>query len=142
MAVALDSDTVVGFLDRSDALHEAANKAVREYARTERLVVSAVTFAEVMTGARIDHHDEAIVAGFFDQVITDVLPVDLEVADRAATLRANHRSLKMPDALIAATADLAPAVEVLVTGDEAVSKLRRLGCRIKRINATRYFPGR
>lgn len=135
MAVALDSDTVVGFLDRSDALHEAADKAVREYAGTERLVVSAVTFAEVMTGARIGHHDEAVVAGFFDEVITDILPVDVAVADRAATLRARHRALKMPDALIAATAHLDPAVDVLVTGDEGVSKLRGLACRIKRIAA-------
>lgn len=135
MAVALDSDTVVGFLDLSDALHEAAAKAVREYAHAERLVVSAVTFAEVMTGARIDHHDEAMVAGFFDQVITDILPVDLEIADRAATIRSRHRALKMADALIAATADIDPAVDVLVTGDEGVFKLKGLGCRVKRIKA-------
>lgn len=133
MAVALDSDTVVAFLDRSDALHEPADRAVREYSRSERLVVSAVTYAEVMTGARIGHHDEGLVGGFFEQLITDILPVDLQIADRAATLRARNRSLKMPDALIVATADLEPAIELLVTGDEGVSKLKRLSCQLKRI---------
>ena len=133
MAIALDSDTVVAFLDRSDALHGPADRAVRESSQSGRLVVSAVTYAEVMTGARIGHHDEALVAGFFEQLITDILPVDFQIADRAATLRARNRSLKMPDALIVATADLVPEIELLVTGDEGISKLKRLSCRLERI---------
>ncbi|HEY6550639.1 MAG TPA: hypothetical protein VIY71_05505 [Solirubrobacterales bacterium] len=44
MAVVLDSDAVVGFLDRNDALHDAADAAIRTLAGKERLLVSVVTY--------------------------------------------------------------------------------------------------
>ena len=58
MAVVLDSDAVVGFLDRDDALHQAADGAIRDLAREQALRASAVTYAEVLTGTRLGHHDE------------------------------------------------------------------------------------
>lgn len=58
MAVVLDSDAVVGFLDRDDALHTAADAAIRDVIGEHRILVSAVTYAEVLTGARLGHHDE------------------------------------------------------------------------------------
>lgn len=63
MAVVLDSGAVVGFLDRDDALHDAADAAVRDLVRRQRLLVSVVTYAEVLTGARLGHHDEDHVRG-------------------------------------------------------------------------------
>jgi hypothetical protein len=35
-----------------------ADAAIRELVRTERLLVSVVTYAEVLTGAQLGHHDE------------------------------------------------------------------------------------
>lgn len=45
------------------------------------------------------------------------MPVDEEVAVTAAQLRATHRSLRLPDALVLATAPAVKADAVL-TGDE------------------------
>lgn len=130
MAVALDSNVVVGFLDRSDDLHAAADRTIRELLRTDRLVVSVITYAEVMTGARLGHHDEGQVKGFFTDLISRILPVDVPIGDNAARLRAQSKALSMPDALIAATAELDPEVEVLVSGDRGVAKLKGLGCGV------------
>ena len=131
MAVALDSNVVVGFLDRSDDLHDAADKEIRGLLRAQQLVVSVITYAEVMTGARLGHHDESRVRGFFDDLISRILPVDVEVGDCAARLRAQARSLAMPDALIAATAELDPEVELLVSGDRGMAKLKGLECGVR-----------
>ncbi len=131
MAVVLDSDVVVGFLDRNDALHEAADAAIRDLVREQRLLVSAVTYAEVLTGARLGHHDESQVAGFFSSLISMVLPVDVAVADRAADLRSRFRALRMPDALILAAAATEQDVEAIITGDRQLTKVSGLACRVE-----------
>lgn len=130
MAVVLDSAPVVAFLDRGDALHSAADAAIRELMTKHRFYASAVTLAEVLVGAHLDHHDEAIVRGFFADLVTEVLPVEAADAERAARLRADHRSLRMPDALILAAADGHPEVELLLTGDAAMASVRGLGCKV------------
>lgn len=131
MAVVLDSDAVVGFLDRNDALHEAADRAIRELAHEQRLLVSAVTYAEVRTGARLGHHEEDSVRGFFAKLISEIVPVDKAVADKAAELRGSRRSLRMPDALILATAETHPEVELIVTGDTHAPKVPGLQCAVR-----------
>jgi predicted nucleic acid-binding protein len=133
VAVVLDSDTVIGFLDAGDALHGPADAAIRGLVHDHPLLVSAVTYAEVLTGARLGHHDEAHARGFFDQLITAVLPADAQVADKAADLRARHRALRMPDALILATADTNAEVELIVSGDADAARVRGLRCRVKRL---------
>jgi predicted nucleic acid-binding protein len=131
VAVVLDSDAVVGFLDRDDALHEAADAAIRDLIREKRLLVSVITYAEVLTGAKLGHHDEDHVRGFFTQLISGVLPVDTTVADAAADLRARSRSLRMPDALIVATAETDPDTDLIVTGDRQVARLPELRCEVR-----------
>jgi predicted nucleic acid-binding protein len=131
VAVVLDSDAVVGFLDRDDALHDAADEAIRGLIKRHRLLVSAVTYAEVLTGARLGHHDESQVRGFFLQLISAVLPVDLEIAERAAELRSRLRSLRMPDALIIATADTEVEVDLILTGDKQADRISGLNCRVQ-----------
>jgi len=131
MAVALDSNVVIGFLDRADRLHPAADRAVREMLASEQLVVSAVTYAEVLTGARLGHHDEAIVKGFFADLISRILPADAAVADAAARIRSGTKTLAMPDALVAATAELDRDVGLLLTADEGIARLEDLGCPVR-----------
>jgi predicted nucleic acid-binding protein len=131
VAVVLDSDSVVGFLDRDDALHDAADVAIRDLTGKHRLLVSVVTYAEVLTGARLGHHDEVVVGGFFTELISAILPVDAAVADRAAELRSRFRSLRMPAALILATADTEPSVELIVTGDQKIAKVSGLSCTVR-----------
>jgi predicted nucleic acid-binding protein len=133
VAVVLDSDAVVGFLDREDALHDAADTAIRDLVREQRLLVSVVTYAEVLTGARLGHHDEDQVEGFFAGLISEVLSVDVMVADMASELRSRSKSLRMPDALILATAETNPDVDLIVTGDQQVAKVSGLRCRVRRL---------
>lgn len=133
MAVAVDADAIVGFLDRSDALHGSAVKLIGEAATDDSLVASAVTLAELLTGAMLGHHDEQIVRGFFADLVASVIPVDEEVAETAAVLR-SRSTLRMPDALVLATATARPEITALITGDEQIAnaagpdlQLRMLG---------------
>lgn len=130
MGVALiDSSTVIGFLDADDPLHQAADAAVRATATEHVLAVSVVTLAEVLTGAMLGHHAEATVRRFLAQAIGRRIPLDERTAERAAELRAGHRSLKMPDALIIATGDV--NADVVLTGDEQWSKVSGLACELR-----------
>jgi predicted nucleic acid-binding protein len=131
VAVVLDSGAVIGFLDRNDALHEAADAAIRNLVGKEPLLVSAVTYAEVLTGGRLGHHDERQVKGFFNALISEVLPVDMNVADVAADLRSRHKSLRMPDAMILATAEIKPEVSLVVTGDIEAAIVAGLNCKVR-----------
>ena len=131
MAVVLDSDAVIGFLDRDDALHDAADAAIRDLVREQRLLVSVVTYAEVLTGACLGHHDEGQVRGFFAQLISEVLPVDMTVADKAAEFRSRVKALRMPDALILGTAETDPDVDLIVTGDAQAPKIPGLDCAVR-----------
>ncbi len=131
MAVILDSDAVIGFLDRGDTLHASANATIRKLILERRLHVSVVTYAEVLTGARLGHHDEGRVRGFFNELISQVLPVDLGVADKAVELRSQRKVLRMPDALILATAETNGEIDLIVTGDSKATKVPGLRCRVE-----------
>lgn len=131
MAVVLDSDAVIGFLDSGDALHAAADSAIRELIAKERLAVSVVTYAEVLTGARLGHHDEEAVKGFFTDLVSEVLPIDVRIADAAARLRADRRALRMPDALILATAEADPDVDMVLSGDAGLAAASDLTCQVR-----------
>ncbi|MGI8779291.1 MAG: PIN domain-containing protein [Solirubrobacteraceae bacterium] len=130
MGVALlDSSVVVGFLFSDDVLHPAADAALRAAATQHALIVSTVTLAELLTGAKIGHHDEPTVRAFFEQVISERVAVDEPVAERAAELRAARRSLRLPDALILATGTL--RADVVLTGDSDLVGVPDAGCEIR-----------
>jgi predicted nucleic acid-binding protein len=112
----LDSVAVAGFLDRDDDFHAAADARIRELAGRHALVVSVITYSELLTGAGLGHHPLATVRGFFRDLIDDVHAVDRAIAERAAQLRTGRATLKMPDALILATADVRRA-DLVITGD-------------------------
>lgn len=129
--ILLDSTVIVGFLDADDALHEPTVAAFHRIVGTHVLVASVITYAEVMTGVSLGHHSEDVVNGFFDVLVKDLLPVDRAVAARAATLRGARRSLRIPDALILATADLHDEIETVLCADEDWMTIAGLGCRIE-----------
>lgn len=64
-----------------------------------------------------------------DALVAEILPVEA-AAERAARLRADHRSLHMPDALILAAADGHPDVDVILTGHIGFKSVRGLSCRV------------
>jgi len=51
VVVLLDSVVIARFLDRDDVFHLAADARLRELAGRERLVVSVITYAELLAGA-------------------------------------------------------------------------------------------
>ncbi|MGH2954401.1 MAG: type II toxin-antitoxin system VapC family toxin [Solirubrobacterales bacterium] len=131
MAVALDADAAIGFLDRSDALHDPAREAIGGLleAADERLVASTVTYAEVLTGALLGRQEEAPVRGFFAELVSELIAVDAPIAERAARLRADG-GLRMPDALVVATAERTADVSALLTGDRRLAAAKGVGVRV------------
>ena len=120
----VDASVVIGFLDGEDAHHRAAIAAL-DAAGSDELVLPATAYAEVLVAparrgaAAVDRVDEALAA-----LALRVEPVTPAIARAAATLRARHRSLRLPDALVLAAADVLGAANVL-TADRAWSRISR-----------------
>lgn len=93
MSVLVDSCVLIDFL--------SGREAARDYLRgTPHPTISLITWMEVMCGAHTPEDERAIRS--FLTAFT-VLPVDEAVAEAAVSLR-RLRRLKLPDALIWATA--------------------------------------
>ena len=67
------------------------------------IAIGASVYAEVMVRP-LARHTDAEVDGFLQAIQARLIPIDREVARRAADLRARHRSLRLPDALALAAA--------------------------------------
>jgi predicted nucleic acid-binding protein len=103
-ALILDASVLIGLLDTADAHHarsiddaEAADKAGLQ------LLVPASSYSEALVAfaraRRIGDAREAIAA----MGIT-VTPLTAAIAEQAAELRARHERLRLPDAIVLATA--------------------------------------
>ena len=124
----VDAGVLIGFLDADDAHHAAAHAALGvARTRNDRLVVPASAYAEILVGpSRRGASAIAAVRELVDRLPITVEPLDAEIAAAAAVIRARHRSLKLPDALVIATAGHLDA-DHLVTTDRrwpSRSKLR------------------
>jgi predicted nucleic acid-binding protein len=110
----LDSSIVIGALNRDDAIHEAASRAVRAERDRHALAISALTYAEILVGPlQAGGRAVAVLERFAAQVrIVDLSP---DIARLAAELRA-ARGLKLPDAVILATG-LRLGADVILTAD-------------------------
>jgi predicted nucleic acid-binding protein len=125
--VALDADIVIAFLDPGDDQHATAVAELRpRLAAGDELLVAVSAYAETIVQP-LRKRTDAAVDEFFDAVGIKIVPLDRDVARRAAALRAEHRSLRLPDALSLATALAADAA--LITLDK---KLRQIARRIQR----------
>ena len=61
---------------------------------------------------------------FVSDLALHVEPISAAIAERAAILRASHRALKLPDALVIATADALDA-SYLLTADRTWTRVSR-----------------
>ncbi len=138
--ILLDTTVIVGFLDRDDALHDVAVASVRAAGAKSAFAACAVSYAEVMTGVALAHHPEEAVSGFFADLIRELLVVDRAVAARAGALRGARRSLRMPDALILAAADLNAEVDTVVCADGDWVKLQGAELPHRAAAALRRIP--
>jgi predicted nucleic acid-binding protein len=129
----LDTSIVIAALNRHDALHQAASRAVRTERDRHGLAISALTYAEVLVGPlRAGPAAVEIVERFAAQA--QVLDVSPGIAPLAAELRAT-RGLGLPDAVIVATG-LRHQADVILTGD-----VRWKGIETVRVVAVGEGPG-
>ena len=122
--LALDADIVIAFLDPGDDQHAAAVAQLRaRLAAADELLVGATVYAETIVRP-LQQGTDATVDGFLDSAGIAVVPIDREIARRAAALRAENPSLRLPDAMSLATAIATEST--LLTLD---TKLRRIAQR-------------
>ncbi len=119
--VALDADVVIAFLDPGDDQHDRAVAQLRpRLAAGDELLLGATVYAETIVRP-LQQGTDSTVEGFLDAAGITVVPVDRAVARRAARLRADHPSLRLPDALSLATALGADAT--LLTLDKKLNRI-------------------
>ncbi len=104
MKALFDSNILIDYLMGSEWARE-------EIARHDVLLISAITWMEVMVGAKPD--EDTAVRAFLKKF--RVVPVDTVVMEAAVRIR-RQRGMKLPDAIIWATAQSEYAL--LVTRDE------------------------
>jgi len=123
----VDAGVLIGFLDRNDPHHRAAADALAATVdRGDRMAVPSSALAEMLVGpSRQGPHSVAAVLHLIERVPFEIAPLDKDVAVAAAALRAQHRAIKLPDALVLATARVIGA-DVLLTTDRGWPTPRRL----------------
>ena len=117
----LDAGVVIAVLDGTDAHHAASVRVVHEaVSRGDRLVLPASAYAECLV-APCRRGKEAVdtVDAFVDALPAVVEPITRAIAAQAAELRARHGTrLRLPDALVVATALGLKATRVITTDAE------------------------
>lgn len=114
----LDAGLIIGILDADDSHHPGSRAALTAaIERGDRLAVPASAYAEALVGPARRGEDAVRKVGLFlADLPADVEPVTRQVAGRAAQLRATHgRGLRLPDALVIATALHLRADRILTT---------------------------
>jgi predicted nucleic acid-binding protein len=119
----LDASVVIALLDAADMHHAGA---VAGFGRVlhETLVLPASAYAEALVDpSRRGPEAVAVVRRLVADLRVQIEPLTPDIAERAAMLRARHRSLRLPDALVLATGDALDAV--VLTCDRAWRRVNR-----------------
>lgn len=100
----LDASVLIGLLDAADAYHAAAVDEVEAADRAfTALLTPASAYSEALVSfaraTRLDDARQAIAA-----MGISVTPLTAAIAERAAELRARYDRLRLPDAIVLATA--------------------------------------
>ena len=120
--VVLDASVVIAFLDPDDALHDAAVAALTEHQHDELLIPTSA-YAEILVAPhRRGAQAVAEVEAFLSDLSIRLEVLTTAIARAAAKLRSESRRLRLPDALVLATAEELGA-EVVLTGDESWARI-------------------
>ena len=124
----LDAGVVIAGLDANDVHHTAAAAALAATQdRGDAFILPASAYAEILVRpAARGLEVVARVDAALDAMAISIADADRETARRAASLRARHSSLRLPDALVIATA-IELEADHLLTTDRRWKALRRLG---------------
>jgi predicted nucleic acid-binding protein len=129
--VVLDASVVIAFLDPDDALHDAAVEALTEH-QHEELLVPTSAYAEILVAPyRIGDEAVSEIEAFLSDFSVRLQAITAEVARAAAQLRSSWRGLRLPDALVLATADELEA-DIVLTGDESWARISGRATLIRR----------
>jgi predicted nucleic acid-binding protein len=123
--IVLDAGVVIALLERRDVHHKASRSAVMAArVRGDHFVLPASTYSEIMVGpSRQGPSAVAEVDGIVDALPSAVVSIDRAIALSAARLRALHgRALRLPDALVLATAEVLEAERVMTTDSDLVGR--------------------
>ncbi len=122
-ALILDASVLIGLLDRADAHHRRAVADVERADQDARpLITPASAYSETLVAfARADRLGDAREA-IASMGIT-VAPLTAAIAEYAAELRAHHQRLRLPDAIVLATA--AETGGELLTYDQRLSRIAK-----------------
>ena len=101
-AVALDASVAIALLDPADGHHGQAGVVLREHDRSS-LIMAVSAYSETLVRP-LALGLEGAVEEFVDGLRIEIVPADREIGRSAAQLRAAHRALRLPDALVLATA--------------------------------------
>jgi predicted nucleic acid-binding protein len=115
--VVIDSSVLIGFLDQNDVHHQSAFSAIAEHRQAGRtFTIPATVLAEILVSrARHDPTKVDRVRHLLNVMFGPARVIDEDVAVEAAHLRAQHKSLRLPDALVLATGVVDNAELVLTT---------------------------
>ncbi len=113
--VVVDASVLLGILDPQDAHHSASVQSFRSArSRGHPIILPASAFAEVLVGAsRLGSEAVRRTEAFVGSVVDVVQPIDRDVAKVAAALRAGHKSLRLPDAMVLAVGRVTAAPAIL-----------------------------
>jgi len=114
----IDAGVIIAVLDRDDVHHVPAREALgTARARGEQLVVPASAYAEILVAPlRAGPERGDSIDDFLEALPASIEPVSRAIARRAAEIRAKHGSrVRLPDALVIATAAVLDAERVLTT---------------------------
>ncbi len=122
-ALILDASVLIGLLDTADAHHGSAVDDVEaaDQAGTTLLTPASAYSEALVWFARADRVTEARTA--IAAMGISVEPLTAAIAEMAAALRANHERLRLPDAIVLATAQHLHAT--LLTYDDQLSPIAR-----------------
>lgn len=123
--IVLDAGVLIAMLERRDVHHKAAGSSVvAARRRGDRFLLPASAYSEILVGpARQGASAVAEVDGIVDALPAEVVSIDRRIAASAARLRALHgRALRLPDALVLATADILEADAVMTTDSDLESR--------------------
>jgi predicted nucleic acid-binding protein len=114
----LDAGVLIGFLDADDSHHQAAHDVIAvALDHGDRMAMATSALAECLVGpARRGDDAVELVHDLRQRLPIEMVDLDVDIATAAARLRARHRSLRLPDALVIATA-LEREADELVTTD-------------------------
>lgn len=117
--VVLDANILIALVAPKDAHHDAVRAALEDARRDDAdFLLPASAYAELLVGpSRAGDDAVRTIDGLVDE-LTRVVPISRAIGREAASLRAAHgRRLRLPDALIVATAVVEQA-SVLTTDAE------------------------